>query len=165
MDSCKKESIEMGAKNFISCKIDGESFGHDNLVAVPYAEYDAAASPTSLKIVTKTATNQLTIFIYGQKGDTGTFCFGEKVPGFYYHFAVIISHSEGTPVDYGKDSWFAIGKADPEGHSEGSVTITRCDTVNHQIEGSFGGIFYNSDRKTSKVITEGGFSLSLITLR
>ena len=94
---------------------------------------------------------------HGQEYDTGTFRFGGEVSGFYYHFAVIISHPKGTPVDYSKDSWFAVGRADPEGHSGGSVTITRCDKLNHQIEGSFEGTFYNSDKKTPKRSLKANF--------
>lgn len=156
--SCKKEEAVKEKRDFFSCKIDGESFGKENLADAPYAEYDATTSPKRLRIMAKTNTIYFIIYVYDQSDYTGAFQFGDEVPGYYYHVAVITP----IPGDYVTDSWFATGDAVNAGHSGGSVTISSYDTVKHHIEGTFEGTFYNSYNETSLVVTEGKFFLPLI---
>ncbi|HEY9561765.1 MAG TPA: hypothetical protein VIR29_13365 [Anseongella sp.] len=161
LNACKKEEASKPAGDFMISKLDGEPFGTKDQTDTAYALLDTISSPEKLYITSRMTSWTLSISIYDQSDYTGTFRFGNEVPGFFYHFAVITR----VPGRYNEDSWFSNGDAISGDHSRGTVTIDRFDTVKHRIEGTYEGTFYNPNTGTTKVITDGKFSLPLTTLR
>lgn len=158
LTACEKKESPTAKLIFFTCKIDGVMFGEEGLIEEPYAKYDKKDDPQVLVITAKDPEISLKIYLYDKPDFTGTYHFGDYNPdGTLKHYARISYGPNGEPADYAKDSWFANGGTD----AMGSITITGYDTVHHKVEGIFEGSFYNNDKESAKIVSEGKFSLPL----
>ena len=157
--SCKKNNEEPQAQDYMTWKIDGAMYSADTSIFQPEAVYYTNPSPVSLGISAYTHTLSIHINLLDESSYLGTFNFGDKDSNNNIHYAVLSYGTDGKPADYNQDSWFANGV----NSSGGTITITEYDMANHRITGTFQGAFINFTDGSSKMVTDGAFSLPLST--